>query len=108
MNKMIAFAALAALGLGVSACNESTPEDAKDVRASQAAVAKDQAVIDSHNAKLEKNRAAKAAAKSRGDTLEQAKKSVAIGANKAVIGAKKVEKDADKAILEEDKKDLAQ
>jgi hypothetical protein len=105
MKYSLIAASLAAL-LATTACNESAREDAKDVRASQGAVAKDNKAIAEQDRNLAVNRAQKADAKARGDYVSQAGESLQIGANKVAKSAKKVEKEADTQILQEDKEDL--
>jgi hypothetical protein len=106
MKHVFSLAALSLLALPLVACNEPTPEDRADVQASQGAVIKDQAVQNDYQAELAKDRAQKAQAKATGDPLRQAKESVEIGADKAMINEKQAEKNVDKQILEEDKEDL--
>lgn len=100
--------AVSLMGLAATACNEPYSEDAKDVRNSKAAIAKDNAALNEYNRNLEYNRAQKADAKARGDWAAQAGESLQIGANKAAIAAKRTERKADERILEEDREDLYQ
>ena len=105
MKYLLITASLAAL-LATTACNESASQDAADVAASKNAIRKDNAAIAEQDHNLAVNRAEKADAKARGDYVAQAGESLQIGANKVAKGAKKLEKEADTQILQEDQEDL--
>lgn len=106
MKKSLTLAIIASLALAPAAFAETKAEAKADVKASEGAVAKDDAAIAKQDANIEVNRAEKADAKAKGDVAVQAKESVEIGANKTVKAAKKAEKKVDEKILEHDKKEL--
>jgi len=106
MKRYTAMIALAAFAFATPALAKSMEEEKQDVRDSKAAVAKDDAAIAKQQDNIDVNRAEKADAKERGDVANQASQSVQIGANKAAIAEKKVERKVDQKILEKDQKDV--
>lgn len=113
MNKAFIAAIAATTVLAAPAFAESTNakikavhEEKAEVKASEGAIAKDNAAIAKQRANIAENRAEKAEAKAEGNLAVQAGESVSIGANKAVIGAKKLERSVDQEILEKDRRDL--
>ena len=100
---LIAFSLL--LALSVSAVAETAmSENAEDLSADAHAIHKDNQALAKDQKVLEENRAAKASAKANDEPLSQAYHSVKIGANKATISQKKIEKDIDETIMDHDAK----
>lgn len=81
-------------------------EEKAELRASEGAIVKDNKAIAKQHGNIAVNRAEKEDAKAREDVVDQASQSVQIGANKAAIAEKKVERSVDQKILEKDKKDV--
>lgn len=79
--------------------------DQAHLAADHAAIAKDDNAIAEQQNNIAVNRAQKARAKATGDTGAQLKNSIELGANHVAVGAKKMEKGADKTILEQDRED---
>jgi hypothetical protein len=102
MRKSTALALIGALAIANPAFARTTAEIEADIKASKEAIAKDEADLQKYEAELEKDRAQKAAAKSNKEYGKQAKESVEIGADKAMIKAKQAEKKIDEKILERD------
>ena len=85
---------------------DSLAESKADVNADVKAIHKDNVALAKDHGELTKDRAEKAAAKANGDTVEQAKKSIEIGADHTVTGEKNVEKAVDQKILDHHEKEL--
>lgn len=81
-------------------------KEQKELRAAQAAVAKDNEAIAKQERNIDVNRAEKEAAKAEGDIVDQASQSTQIGANKAAIAEKKVERSIDQKRVEKNEKDI--
>jgi hypothetical protein len=106
MKHLFPVAILSLVVLPLAACNESSSEDMRDVRASERAVQKDQVAQSDFQSELAADRAAKADAKASGDSMRQAGKSVEIAADKTMIHEKRAERNVDNEVLEEDQEDL--
>jgi hypothetical protein len=103
------FATITLVGLFAAATPawaDNIADDARDVQADRAAIAKDNAALQKDQEKLARHRAEKANAEARGDYGNQAAASAKIGADQTAIAEKRVEKKADKKILQHHKEEL--
>jgi len=104
MKTSLTLALIGALAIAPAAFAETTKAD---IKASENAIKKDDAAIAKQEGNIEVNRAEKAAAKANDKPLDQASESVQIGANKAAIKAKEMEKSVDEKILDHQEKKVA-
>ena len=100
---MIVTLAVAASAFSAVAYAETTPED---VAKEADAIRKVDGDIAKQNANIEANRKEKAAAKNKGDVLDQASQSTQIGANKAARSLHKAEREYHEDQLQEKVDDI--
>ena len=104
MKKVALIALLGAACIAAPAFARTAAEIEADIKASKEAIAKDEASLKKYEAELAKDRAEKADAKANDQYGKQAKESVEIGADKAMIKAKQAEKKFDEKRLEHHEK----